>query len=97
MFVVIGKKDGKCRILDTEDGKVDVCTFKEVYHYITNLGIEIKGATEDGILVVHSNFEDVFSDFFRLMRDSSSFSYKQSDVENGYAAVRDWGRCSQTS
>ena len=63
MFVVIGKKDGKCRILDTEDG----------------------------ILVVHSSFEDVFSDFFSLMRGSSSFSDKQSDVENGYAAVRDWG------
>ena len=81
MFVVLDRDDNKVRILDTEDEAVEVFSTSEVKHFVIDLGIK----------VVHSNFEDVFRDFFDFMKNYSGYSNKQSDVENGYAAVRDWG------
>lgn len=91
MFVVLGRNDNKVRILDTEDEAVEVFSTSEVKHFVVDLGIKIIGASPKGIKVVHSDFEDVFRDFFDFMKNYSGYSNKQSDVENGYAAVRDWG------
>lgn len=91
MFIVIGKKDNKVRILDTDDCVIEVFTISEVKHYVIDLGITIKGVNEKGIKVMHSNFEDIFRDFFDMMKGYSSYSDKQSDIENGYAAVHHWG------
>lgn len=91
MFVVLDRDGNKVRILDTEDEAVEVFSTSDVKHFVVDLGIKIIGASPKGIKVVHSNFEDVFRDFFDFMKNYSGYSNKQSDVENGYAAVRDWG------
>lgn len=91
MFVVLDRNGNKVRILDTEDEAVEVFSTSEVKHFVVDLGIKIIGASTKGIKVVHSDFEDVFRDFFDFMKSYSCYSNKQSDVENGYAAVRDWG------
>lgn len=91
MFVVLGRENNKVRILDTEDEAVEIFSTSDVKHFVMDLGIKIIGASNKGLKVVHSDFEDVFRDFFDFMKNYSGYSNKQSDVENGYAAVRDWG------
>ena len=91
MFVIIGKEGNKVRIVDTEDDAVEIFTLADIKNCVVNLGIKIVGATDKGVKVVHSDFEDVFSEFFHLMENRSRFSDKQSDIENGYAAVHHWG------
>lgn len=91
MLVIVGKENNKVRILDTEDATVEVVSTSDVKHYVIDLGMKIIGASIKGIKVVHSDFKDVFRDFFDFMKSYSGYSDKQSNVENGYAAVRDWG------
>lgn len=91
MLVIVGKENNKVSILDTEDATVEVVSISDVKHYVIDLGMKIMGASIKGIKVVHSDFKDVFRDFFDFMKSYSGYSNKQSSVENGYAAVRDWG------
>lgn len=94
MLYICEKKGGLFGVKDTDDNSVEYVNRRQLYQIIDKYHLQIKGVTKEGIKVVQlkqSNYQDVIDDFFRLMKRESGYTDKQSDVEDGHAAVRDWG------
>ena len=103
MFYICSKRnDGKFGIKDTDDGVIEFYTKEQIELLVRRYNLKIKGYN-NGVISVQSNrdeskksvkkssFEEIINEFFYLMKKEHSYWDKQVDIDNGHAAVRDWG------
>ena len=104
MFYICNKRsDGKFGIKDTDDGVIEYYTKEQIGILVNKYKLKIKGYN-NGVIsiqrssttkvknpVKESSFEEVINEFFYLMKKEHTYWDKQVDIDNGYAAVRDWG------
>lgn len=102
MYIICSKKGNKYGIKDTNDGVVEFYTKEQIDVIVRKHKLKIRGY-DNGVISVQSSstkvkksvkessFEEIINEFFYLMKKEHAYWDKQVDVDNGYAAVRDWG------
>ena len=102
MYIICSKKGNKYGIKDTTDGVIEFYTKEQIDVMVRKYKLKIKGYS-NGVIsiqsssskvkkpVKESSFEEIINEFFYLMKNASPYYDKQVEVDNGYAAVRDWG------
>lgn len=102
MYIICSKKGNKYGIKDTNDGVVEFYTKEQIDVIVRKHKLKIKGY-DNGVISVQSSstkvkkpvkessFEEIINEFFYLMKKEHAYWDKQVDIDNGYAAVRDWG------
>jgi hypothetical protein len=93
MIYVSDIKGNMVVVRNTETNKACTITVAQLMDTIKRGHFDVKGVSSNGKISVYNyhTTTDVITDWFTLMHRCSSWSDKQRDDSDGYAAVRNWG------